>query len=341
MTSAELSHRWTGNRVAQVCMDPCQVADVFGPEELSQLADLVRFRGPVVTAGELPGALGLAEVSVLLTGWGGPVLDAELLDRLPKLEIVLSTAGSVRPLVTPAFWARGLPIVSAAAANAVPVAQFTVAQIVLALNHAYRLAAKVRFDREFATHVSPPGVLDATVGLLSLGLIGRLVAEKLADLGVHVLAFDPFVGDDEAAHLGVELVAVEELFARCEVVSVHTPLLPETQGLVDEHLIRSMPHFATLVNTSRGAVVDEEALVRVLQDRGDLWALLDVTAPEPPEALSPLYRLPNVVLTPHIAGSTGRERRRLGRLVVDELRRFHHREPLRHAVTSGESVLRA
>ena len=134
-------------------------------------------------------------------------------------------------------------------------------------------------------------------------------------------------------------MSLEELFCTCDVVSLHTPNLPQTRGMITGGLLRSMKPGATFVNTARGAVVREAEMVEVLRERPDLWALLDVTDPEPPVEGSPLYSLPNVLLTPHIAGSLGPECRRMGRYMVDELRRYLAGEKLRWQVTK-ESVER-
>jgi phosphoglycerate dehydrogenase-like enzyme len=133
--------------------------------------------------------------------------------------------------------------------------------------------------------------------------------------------------------LGVRGVELAELFRISDVVSLHMPLLPETRGMVTGAFIDSMRPGATLINTARGAIVREAELVSVLERRPDLQAVLDVTDPEPASPGSPLVRLPNVVLTPHIAGAIGLERRRLGRGMVEELRRYVRGEPLRWELT--------
>jgi phosphoglycerate dehydrogenase-like enzyme len=131
------------------------------------------------------------------------------------------------------------------------------------------------------------------------------------------------------------MVGLPELFATSDVVSLHAPLLPATRGMIDDKLLSTMKPDATLVNTARGGLIDEPALIDVLTRRPDLFAVLDVTDPEPPVAGSPLFTLPNVVVTPHLAGSLGAERRRQGQAMADELERFVTGEPLRHEVTQA------
>ncbi|MFI6156351.1 hydroxyacid dehydrogenase [Kitasatospora sp. NPDC051170] len=321
---------------AAFAMDPARFPDVYGPEARARVAahaELLRDPASpdgVWTAERLAAAPpeALRAVEVLFTGWGGPVLDAPALARLPRLRLVLYAAGSVRRIAGEAFWAADVPIVTALHANAVPVAEFTVAQIVYALKGGWRHVLAARAARAAVPAGRTPGAYGSTVGVLSLGAAGRLVCEMLRGYDVTVLAHDPYAPPPP----GVRAVGLEELFATADVVSVHTPLLPETHRLIGRRLLTSMRPGATLVNTSRGAVLDEPALLEVLAERPDLFAVLDVTDPEPPVPDSPLFTLPNVVVTPHLAGSRALERRRLGDLVVGEFERWLRGEPLLRAL---------
>lgn len=333
----ELQHRPT----AVLVMEERRRGDVYPDVVLREIGALARLREPLTRErlAEDPGALD--GVEILLSGWGAPVLDSVLLGHAPDLRAVLVAAGSVRPLTTPEFWARGIPIVSAAAANAVPVAEFTLAQVLLGLKQVHRISREIRDRREYPADPRVAGAYRSKVGLLGLGEIGALVASHLRTFDVEVLASDPVVDTETAAELGVRLVDLDELFGTSAVVSLHAPLLPETEGLVNGDLVARLGSGATLINTARGAVVDEPSVIPVLRDRPDLTAILDVTWPEPPVSDSPLYTLPNVVLTPHLAGALGAERARMGELVARELRRFVLGQPLRHAVAPDRAHLRA
>jgi phosphoglycerate dehydrogenase-like enzyme len=177
--------------------------------------------------------------------------------------------------------------------------------------------------------------------LVSLGVIGRMVRERLRMLDVNVIAYDPYVTPAEAGKLNVRLVALDELFQQADVISLHTPWLKQTEGLVTGAHFASMKPGATFINTSRGAVVRETEMIRVLQDRPDLWAILDVTWPEPPPKDSPLYTLPNVIVTPHIAGSMDGECRRMGQYMIGELRRFLAGQPLQYQITREKAAIMA
>lgn len=303
-------------------------ADVLA--DIDRIADLTR---PFLTAQELaadPGAL--RDTEVLLTGWGAPMVDAALLEAAPRLRAVLHAAGSVKHIVTDAAWERGITVVSAAAANAEPVAEMTAAQIVLAARGVPAARRRYRSERVRSAAAAASGTRGTVVGLVALGEIGRRVAERLRGTGVRMLAADPFASASAVAELGVELVPLEDLFRRSRVVSLHAPLLPSTEGMIGSALLELMPEGATLVNTARGGLIDEEGLVEVLSRRPDLTALLDVTVHEPPVAESPLWTLDNVELTPHVAGSMGADRGAMGRLVADELGRLIQGAPLRHRI---------
>ena len=315
---------------------------IYGDEERAAVAELADVYAPQQTGKSVakdPGVL--AEAEVILSGWGAPAMDAAFLDAAPNLRAVLYGAGSIRRVATPALWDRGVRITSAYGANAVPVSEYVLAAILFSLKRGWHFAFSVRREKALPARGQVPGAYGSTVGLVSLGMVGRLVRERLRSFDLRVVAYDPYVTPEEARVLGVDLMPLEDLFASSEVVSLHTPWLPETEGMIRGSHLASMKRNATLINTSRGAVVREAEMVEVLKQRPDLWAVLDVTHPEPPEPGFRLYGLSNVVLTPHIAGSLGSECRRMGRLVVDELRRYVAGEPLKHEIIRERAALLA
>jgi phosphoglycerate dehydrogenase-like enzyme len=167
-------------------------------------------------------------------------------------------------------------------------------------------------------------------------MIGRKLIELLKPFTLKVVVVDPHLSDADARTLGVAKVSLEEAFADALVVSNHLPNLPELRGVLNEPLLASMRPGATFINTGRGAQVDEAAMAKVFAARPDLTALLDVTNPEPPEADSPLYRLPNVRLSTHIAGSLGDEVIRMADWMIEEFLAFQSGRPLRYAVTAEQ-----
>lgn len=276
----------------------------------------------------------LSQAEVLLTGWGCPPLDRDALRRMPRLRAVVHAAGSVKGHVTEECWRRGIVVATAAAANALPVAEFTLGAIlfankrVLDAAHAYRTArTRVNLIERF------PGIGNyrRTVGLVGASRIGRRVIELLAPFDIEVLLHDPYVTAREAAALGAEAVDLDVLALRSDIVSLHAPELPSTRHLFDADRLALMPDGATLINTARGSLVDTEALTGELLT-GRLHAVLDHTDPEVLPAGSPLFELPNVLLTPHLAGSIGGELHRLADTAIDELARYAQGLPFAHPV---------
>src|SRR5205823_5593895 len=185
------------------------------------------------------------------------------------------------------------------------VAEYTLSMILFSLKHGWSLTRRTRETRTFPDRNGAPGCYGSVIGLLSLGVTARALLKLLRPLDVKVLAYDPYVSEAEASALGAELVSMQELFRRCDAVSVHTPYLAETEGMVTGAHLASMKKGATFINTARGEIVCEEEMIQVLARRPDLTAVLDVAVKEPPAQNSALFTLPNVVLTPHIAGSVG------------------------------------
>jgi len=277
----------------------------------------------------------LRDVQVIFSGWGAPVMDEEFLSWCPNLEAVFYGAGSVRGFVTEALWKRGIIVSSAYAANALPVAEYTLATIILSLKHFWQYARAAKQGCEWAvTERGVAGGFRSTVGMISLGAIARRTLQLLEPLDHRKLVYCPLISKDEADSLDVELVTLMELFRQADVVSLHTPDLPETRGLIQKEHFLAMKRGATFINTARGVVVNEAEMIEALRLRPDLTAILDVTHPEPPQPDSPLMTLPNVVLTPHMAGSVDRECERMGRYMLEEFRRYCASEPLHWQITA-------
>jgi len=304
---------------------------IYPEPVVSRISEHVEWVSEPLSAAEAREKLAaLRDAEVIFSGWQGLELTGEVLQALPELKLVLYGAGSLRGIVTEAFWKRGITICSAVAANAVPVAEYVLSQILFGLKRGWAHAARCkRGGREL---LPMPGAFGSTVGLVSLGTVGRLVCRLLRAFDIRVIAYDPFVAEAEAAGLGVTPRTLEEVFRESEVVSLHIPDLPETKGMITGRHIESMRPNAVLVNTARGSVVREAEMCEALASRSDVWAVLDVTHPEPPEPDSPLYRLPNVVLTPHIAGSMDGECARMGLYMAEELERFVAGKPLKWTV---------
>ncbi|WP_433173745.1 hydroxyacid dehydrogenase [Actinoallomurus sp. CA-150999] len=278
-------------------------------------------------------AQALADTEILITGWGSPRLDDAVLAAAPQLRAVLHAAGSVRDLVGDACWERGLLVSSAAQANAMPVAEYTVASVLMAGKGVFDARERYRADPAYRRPEDDLalGNYGRRVGLIGASRVGRRVLELLRPYDLTLTLADPYLDAAEAGRLGAELLPLDELLRTSTIISVHAPDIPQTRGLLDRRRLALIPDGGVLINTARGALIDHDALIDELVD-GRISAVLDVTDPEPPPADSPLFQLSNVFLTPHIAGSMGNELERLGRSAVEELERLTAGRPLGHQV---------
>jgi phosphoglycerate dehydrogenase-like enzyme len=281
-------------------------------------------------------AAALREADLLFTCWGVPALDEPALAAAPRLRAVVHAAGSIRRHITEACWRRGLHVSSAAWANALPVAEYTVAVVLLAnkrvlpIRDAYRAQRGARPDLH--TLYTDVGNYHRTVGIVGASRIGRRVLELLRPYDLEPLLYDPFFTPAQATSLGARLVGLDELCAQSHVVSIHAPQLPATRHLVNRDRLALLRDGATLINTARGSLVDQDALIAELST-GRIDAVIDVTDPDVLPADSPLYDLPNVLLTPHIAGSLGNELHRMAAAAVEEVERYAAGLPFAHPVS--------
>jgi len=318
----------------------------FDAPRLTRLRGLARVPEPVFADDLEDPAIAerLSAVEVLLTGWGAPRLDAARLDRMPRLRAMLHCAGSVRPQVTEEFWRRGIRATSAAEVNAVPVAEFTLAAIIFAGKKAPFIAADPATRGDDGLHITRYGELSnlgRTIGVVGFSRVGRRVVELVQQLGdVTCLVADPYADPARIAAAGGVPVGLDELLPRVDVLSLHAPELPATRHLIGAAELAALRTHATLINTARGSLVDSSALERECAT-GRLNAILDVTDPEPLPADSVLHRLPNVMVTPHLAGSLGSELKRMTDAALDELERFAGGRPFRDEVTRGDLLLSA
>ena len=315
-----------------------QVLDAESRQRLAVAAN-VHTGGGIPRLDEPAFAAALADAEVLLTSWSSPRIDAALLAAAPRLRLVAHAAGTVKFLMTPEAFTHGVRVCSAADANAVPVAEYTLAAIILGAKRAFPAAARYAAGVRAAdgSHRNLDGfewigTHRLTVGVVGASRIGRRVVRLLrAVLDADVLVYDPYGVGDLTDDPRVRQTGLDELLASSDVVSLHAPLTPASRGMLDARGLASMRDGAVLVNTARGGVVDQAAMTAELVS-GRLDAVLDVSDGEPLAADSVLFTLPNVFLTPHIAGALGSEVLRLGRLAVEEIERYVAGLPLRYEV---------
>ncbi len=276
-----------------------------------------------------------AEVEYVFSTWGMPSMSEEEIKKcFPSLKCVFYAAGSVQAFARP-FLACGVEVFSAWAANAVPVVEYTLAQIILANKGFFAHSREMKKGNREAGKVmraAYPGNYGENVGIIGVGMIGSQVAERLKSYKLNVLAFDPFLSDERAESLSIKKASLEEIFSTCRVISNHMANNEQTKGMLDYKYFSKMLPYSTFINTGRGAQVVEDDLVRVLEERPDVTAILDVTYPEPPAEGHVFYALPNCFLTPHIAGSLVNETHRMAEYIIEEYERYISGESCRYEV---------
>jgi phosphoglycerate dehydrogenase-like enzyme len=324
--------------VILVAMRADLVSRIFTQEDLARLSESAEVQySPSPDDHHRPPVPELLEnAQVVVTGWGTARIDAAVLDHAPRLRAIVHTAGSVRALVTRDCFDRGILVSNQSAVLGRPVAEYTVAMILLAAKGVLRAQRQYRRDRSYRIFDDGAslGLHGRRVGIIGASTIGRQVIALLSSFDVDLVLFDPTLTAADVSALGVTPTRLLDLMRTSDVVSLHAPLLDRTRGMITRELLAEMKDGSTFVNTARGLLVDERALVdELVNSRID--AVLDVTYPEPPEPDSALWSLPNVLLTPHVAGSAGSELPLLGASATAEVGRVFRGEPLAHQVTAA------
>lgn len=277
----------------------------------------------------------LTDCEIAFATWGMPKFTVEEIRKyMPNLKAVFYAAGTVQYFARP-FLECGIKVFSAFAANAVPVAEYTFAQISLAAKGFFQSAKNYRLFpiRSFLHANNSSGNFECKVGLVGLGAIGQMVAEKLTALDVQVFAYDPFVSPETAAELNVTLVDLEALFSDCDIISNHLANKPELKNIFGFNLFKRMKKHSTFINTGRGAQVAEYSLAFSLLMHPSRTFIGDVIKIEFFPYVNPLFWIPNAILTPHIAGSSGNEPQRMAYYMIEELDRFITARETKYEVT--------
>lgn len=314
-------------KAAFVTSDPERIDAVYTQEQKERLASLCDLMPGTYSADDIRSGR-TAEAEVFFSTWAIPVLTEEDLEKVPRLKAVFYAAGATDHFARP-YFAKGVHVISAWRMNAIPVAEFCHAQIILALKGYFRNSMHIRQTRSWA-NASPlvgPGAYGETVALIGAGAISTLLKEKLEqhDLNVIVVPSRP----------ERRTVSILEAFSKAFVISNHLPNRTDNIRCIGRAEFEAMRPGAVFINTGRGAQIDEEAMIDVFRKRQDLTALLDVTSPEPPGPESALYDLPNVRMSSHIAGSLNDETHRMADCVIAEFERFLEGKPFLYEVTEN------
>ncbi len=312
------------------------IADKLAESTVAALGDQVEVRwvdGP--DREKLLAAV--AEADALLVR-SATTVDAEVLAAAPKLKIVARAGVGLDNVDVDAATARGVLVVNAPTSNIHSAAEHALALMLAAARQIAPADASLRERTWKRSSFSGTELYGKTAGVVGLGRIGQLVAARLAAFGTHVVAYDPYVSPARAAQLGIELVTLDELLTRSDFISVHLPKTPETAGLIGKEALAKTKPGVIIVNAARGGLVDEEALAEAVASGHVRGAGIDVFATEPTTD-SPLFDLPQVVVTPHLGASTSEAQDRAGTDVAESVRLALAGEFVPDAVNVGAGVV--
>jgi D-3-phosphoglycerate dehydrogenase len=285
------------------------LAEKLAPSVTDMLSDSCEIR--YVDGTDRPALLAAVADADALIVRSATTVDAEVLGAAPRLKVVARAGVGLDNVEVPPATARGVLVVNAPTSNIVSAAEHAIALLLAALRRVPAADASLRggeWKRSAYTGVELNG---KTVGVVGLGKIGQLVAQRLLAFGTEIVAYDPYVAPARAAQLGIELVSLDELLGRSDVISIHLPKTPETLGLIGKDQLAKTKPGVFIVNAARGGLVDEDALAEAVRSGQVGGGGIDVYVKEPTTA-SPLFELPNVVVTPHLGASTVEAQDRAG-----------------------------
>ncbi|MCC6446409.1 MAG: hydroxyacid dehydrogenase [Armatimonadetes bacterium] len=288
---------------------------------------------PEELARRIPGFEGL------VTGWGTPAMGPVFFENADRLSVIAHSAGSIKHLFTQAvvdeyLHARKITVFSANLAIAFNVAEATVGLMIMVPRRWFEQALTIRATEAWHDPNVPPSgqyLLGSTVGIVSASKVGREVIRLLAPFQTHILCYDPYLTDWDAGRLGVERVSLNDLFSRSDIVSLHAPNIQATRNMIGAEQIRLLRDGATLINTSRGAVLDHDDLLAEART-GRIQVALDVTEPEPLPGDHPLRKLSNVLIFPHVSGAGAYGYHQIGETTLQALEDHFAARPVSGAV---------
>lgn len=312
------------------------IADKLAESTVDALGDGIEIRW--VDGPDRPKLLAaVADADALLVR-SATTVDAEVLAAAPRLKIVARAGVGLDNVDVDAATERGVLVVNAPTSNIHSAAEHALALMLSAARQIPAADATLRERTWKRSSFSGTEIYGKTVGVVGLGRIGQLVAARLAAFGAHVVAYDPFVPSARAAQLGIELLALDDLLARADFISVHLPKTPETAGLIGKDALAKAKRGVIIVNAARGGLIDEAALAEAILSGHVRGAGLDVFATEPCTD-SPLFELPQVVVTPHLGASTEEAQDRAGTDVAASVRLALAGEFVPDAVNVGGGVV--
>ncbi|HHV97801.1 MAG TPA: hydroxyacid dehydrogenase [Clostridiaceae bacterium] len=269
---------------------------------------------------------------VCITGWGNPKFTEKVLEKAKDLKIVAHTGGTVAPIVSDYLYDMGVKVISGNLYYAESVAEGVIAYILAALRDIPYYANMMKEGGWKKPDYYIEGLLDHTVGLVGFGTITRFVINMLKPFRVKIKVFSKHLKEEDMQKYGIEKASLEEIFSTCKIISIHSAQRPDTYHMINKRLLEMIPDGALLVNTARGSIIDEEALIEELS-KGRFKAILDVFEQEPLPDDSKLRKMDNVILIPHMAGPTVDRRRYVTLGLIEDINAYFKGEPMKNEIS--------
>jgi D-3-phosphoglycerate dehydrogenase len=284
---------------------------------------------PGLSEEELADAIGEYDALIIRSG---SKVTAKVLAKADQLQVVGRAGIGVDNVDVPAASRKGVVVMNTPTGNAVTTAEHALSLLMSLARKIPQATASIRAGKWEKNKFEGTEIAGKTLGIIGMGNIGRIVADRAIGLKLDVIAFDPVLSSDKVASLGVSLVSLDELFERADFITIHAPLTPETKNLISADAMRKMKKGVMIVNAARGGIVDERALANAIAEGHVAGAALDVFTKEPVEADNPLLKLEQVVLTPHLGASTAEAQDRVAQEIAEQVVEFLTEGTIRNAV---------
>lgn len=311
----------------------------FDAEQIQRLEHLGRVQWNVT--GQQLTQIQLCEMiqgkDICITGWNTPVLDRAVLANADRLKLIAHTGGSVKPYVPDDAYEKGVRVISGNRLFSISVAEGVIAYALASLRNIPQFSSGLKHGI-WPNSFENRSLLDKRIGLVGYGMVARSLVEMLKPFGCTIFIHADYMSREELATQNLVKSELNEIFAQCDIVSLHCGMTDRNYHLIEKKLFGSMKKGALFINTARGAVMNEADFCKVFQARTDLTAVLDVYEQEPLPVDSPLLRLDNVLCMPHMAGPTTDRRLNVTRSLLDDIERFLNDSPLQNEILRGHAA---
>lgn len=278
----------------------------------------------------------IAGATIAITTWGNTQLDADILSVCPDLKLVCHAAGSVKPIVCDDLWNKGVRVTASAAMLSMGVSETALGFTIAASKNFFALNENLHNGGWAEGKENIRELYELNIGVIGGGWAGRHYIELMQAFDVDIFLYDPFVTEEQCEKMGCKKASLEEVLKESDIISIHAPSIPETNNMFNAETLALMKKDAVLINTARGSIIDEKALYEHMKAGNLKYACLDVFEPEPPAADHPLRSLPNVIMTPHLAGLAANGLKKIGKHCCEEIERFLNGEKMMCEVTKEQ-----